>query len=1581
MENIKQNLINNCKLSDLISCNSSFSSSFSFYVKNTLNDVFPILDDIQKTEINKYLLSLLSLLFFKFNFVNENDFYIQLNKNDNQDLKMVIFLLFPYMKDDNNYEIHNNLSSIRELSTKKVNNQYITNIQYDLFESEKNNDVDKIIEYNYKLLDIYHNYMIAYYTIFKCANHLYCNWSQIIPYTLNNYKDSKLYNETIDFFTKNNYTDTFFFNSNIEQPMSDQYIQDYIKNISYSGLNIRDYYHVFINDLYLDLLPYKWFLYENYNDELNTENKTKDKCYLADIFDLFGFIFNPIQLPEILEINIDIFNTRWKKLMENETNAYYRDLIYQILLHFDIKSEQYINEELLLKYKKVIHPRNYEKVEELDDINIFNEKQKQENYKKLLESYNNPECIEFIYYFLIDNIYKFSFTWYGKLMIDPSYTKYTLLKDVEFNSVKIFNVNLIGSSFISYKNIYNFIKSLLIYNGKIYKIKEWDSLTDELKNNILSKLNSNNSTWFNIKQNLQKRYNNKYVSSYDDIMKTIYTTMKQNLTDLVFHSLIVRGILTQYKTNIIEKERIEGFNGYYFVTQRKYNDMLPYRLDKQGITSFKDEINNNINNENTWFNRFSADWMQQIHFFKHFFFQRVIYVTGSTGVGKSTQIPKLLWYGLFLLGNYTSSVICTQPRTNATDGSASRISEEMGVPIKRYNSEIRKLESSDNYYIQFTTESRKHDAEVLNNKKVLRVPSVLKVVTDGTLLNIVKEQTYFKKQTDYNAELITEKINIYDIICIDEAHEHNSNMDLILTLLRDIIQLNNSLRLVIISATIDADEPRYRRYYKNVRDELMYPYNLIFSPYGSGFCNKFIYLNSYYPSLKSIDRRLHLSKPGATTLFKIDDIYSPVDITSYNDAEKLGYQKVIEVTKDSSGDILFFSTSKNKINQIVTTLNNDPNFPSNWIALPYYRDINKPDLYAFISLIDTDRKYIIDYINNNEYIKVPAKYTRFVLVSTNIAEASITIDTLTCVIDTGYVISVGYDVNKDVETQSAIPITESSRIQRRGRIGRTQNGKIYYMYKENARKLEKNKYPLTLKLNELIFDLCDILSNGYYNLQPSEDEDNIEIEDISNDALIRKGDSLIAPILNQEIINNFSPSIRYQYYIDPVNKENINIRVRYFPKFCYRANTGYFLPDIKDYDGEFYLIHPFETLYERNELTGEFIDLDKKKLERSFDKLFNQLFKLRLIAIENNNFIKTELWNLLNKLKLNCSKLKQTLTYNQLWTLILGSKYNILSEIIWITNIVKDSSLEILSRKKTTRNGKEVPDADLMMENFGNNQSDLNVYINIFNKLKYVLVKLQEFSSDEINDEKQKLDTKLVKIDESLLSNNDYTIIKNIPQKSSQLLSSIVLYKNINKDNKEQDKRLETWCNYYGLSYLSIKIMIDKYYELNKIYKLINNWVIDNNDYVPLLLNQSASLYNKIEYIYISTYSSSSIEDTTTLLVTKLDPISHVKSTFIHGIQKIINREEKLEFKHMTFFSYTEHSSALITAIIYLLKEKLMIGSDVFSLYTNIKPYMLEKYLLPEKKNNKLIESNKSYNNQLLNLFELLRKGSIENRF
>jgi len=545
----------------------------------------------------------------------------------------------------------------------------------------------------------------------------------------------------------------------------------------------------------------------------------------------------------------------------------------------------------------------------------------------------------------------------------------------------------------------------LIFDGKIYRIKEWDTLTQNLRDNIIDNLNNNTGNWFNIKGNIRKKYNNQYNGSYNNINNEIFRTIKNNIIDLVFHVLISRGILTQFKTKITEKERNESFDGYYFITQKKYTELPTYK-QKNDIyeTSFIQYINDNINNENAWFNRFSADWMQQIHFFKHFYNQRLMFVTGATGVGKSSQTPKLLLYGLHLLGNYNGKVICTQPRVNATTSGAEIISLEMGVPIKIYNSETKLTEKSDNYYIQYTTEKDKHDSDAINTKNIPENPSILKIVTDGTLLNIIKESPFLKNKI--NDTFIN--TNIYDIIAIDEAHEHNSNMDIILTLMRDTIQLNNSLKLVIISATIDEDEPRYRRYYKNIDDDYLYPLNLTYIV--NEFNNKFIFNTIITPMRKSIDRRLHLSKPGFSTLFKIEDIYESNDVNSYEESEELGYNKVFEITKNTSGDILFFSISKNKINDIVTKLNNDSRLQSNWIALPYYRENPKNEIYKNLSSINFNRKYIFDYINDKNVLKDKSNYTRFILVATNIAEASITINTLTAVIDTGYVISVSYDI-------------------------------------------------------------------------------------------------------------------------------------------------------------------------------------------------------------------------------------------------------------------------------------------------------------------------------------------------------------------------------------------------------------------------------------------------------------------------------------------------------------------------------------------------------------------------------------------
>ena len=75
---------------------------------------------------------------------------------------------------------------------------------------------------------------------------------------------------------------------------------------------------------------------------------------------------------------------------------------------------------------------------------------------------------------------------------------------------------------------------------------------------------------------------------------------------------------------------------------------------------------------------------------------------------------------------------------------------------------------------------------------------------DGTLLLDENNNT----MNDYSTT------NLYDIVIVDEAHEHNTNMDIILTIARYSAYYNNSVKIVIISATMDDDEPRYRRYFR-----------------------------------------------------------------------------------------------------------------------------------------------------------------------------------------------------------------------------------------------------------------------------------------------------------------------------------------------------------------------------------------------------------------------------------------------------------------------------------------------------------------------------------------------------------------------------------------------------------------------------------------------------------------------------------------------------------------------------------------------------------------------------------------------
>ena len=144
--------------------------------------------------------------------------------------------------------------------------------------------------------------------------------------------------------------------------------------------------------------------------------------------------------------------------------------------------------------------------------------------------------------------------------------------------------------------------------------------------------------------------------------------------------------------------------------------------------------------------------------------QAVVIVSGETGSGKTTQLPK---FCLAAGRGIDGRIGCTQPRRIAATSVARRIAEEMGEPLGR----------SVGYKIRFQDRTGPD--------------AFIKIMTDGILLAEVQQDRYLSE---------------YDTIIVDEAHERSLNIDFVLGLLKTLLKKRRDLKLIITSATIDTEK-------------------------------------------------------------------------------------------------------------------------------------------------------------------------------------------------------------------------------------------------------------------------------------------------------------------------------------------------------------------------------------------------------------------------------------------------------------------------------------------------------------------------------------------------------------------------------------------------------------------------------------------------------------------------------------------------------------------------------------------------------------------------------------------------------
>ncbi len=322
---------------------------------------------------------------------------------------------------------------------------------------------------------------------------------------------------------------------------------------------------------------------------------------------------------------------------------------------------------------------------------------------------------------------------------------------------------------------------------------------------------------------------------------------------------------------------------------------------------------------------------------------QVVIVCGETGSGKTTQLPKIC----LELGRGVSGLIGhTQPRRIAARSVASRIAQELKTP----------LGEAVGYKVRF------------NDK--LSESSYIKLMTDGILLAETQGDRF---------------LNAYDTIIIDEAHERSLNIDFLLGYLKQLLPKRPDLKVIVTSATIDAE--RFSRHFNDA------------------------------PVIEVSGR-----------MYPVEVRYRPLQETEEDEVEETMEAAILDAVDDLSrlggGDILVFLPGEREIRDTAEHLRK--HHPKGAEILP---------LFARLSIEDQQKVF-------------RSSGGRRIVLATNVAETSLTVPGIKYVIDTGLARVNRYSSRAKVEQLQIEKISQAAARQRAGRCGRVSNGICVRLYSE-----------------------------------------------------------------------------------------------------------------------------------------------------------------------------------------------------------------------------------------------------------------------------------------------------------------------------------------------------------------------------------------------------------------------------------------------------------------------------------------------------------------------------------------------------
>jgi len=1330
------------------------TDTFESQVKDIIRNLFTKLNKPDLDYISLNTFSIINHLANCYGFNKKEIYYKQFLKNNGQDIKSFCLQLLPFVKsfDFNSLDsiLYNSDSNLidKKILQENINDIIKTKFKYSNFALgmiNANNDTLLNLEVNDEKLIylIIENNMLALRETITITNgKLYVNWLNVFP--MNNYKKTDFYKKSM---------------REIENLKND--IPNFYKLNNY-GLWFGDYYNVIRNGYYESIKKIKWVIYNNnindkryYMIQYLTRIFNFKNLFIYDNFtnlndeDSIKFINNLNNVSSSLKSNVPIF-----KDVDFEKDIFKNIFVF---LANNSKERFLLNKDIFGKF--ILENADEEIIDETD--NDF------KNYGDINEITDED------LYLMLDNIQpKILWNYLKDVIIDLKASIYGSYL-IGYNKIdnNFFNFKMgDDDGLINLKNIYNIAKYLshnnqfitlgvnfknLTIDSQIRFFAEYFNPNVRLNRNIIYQGDGDNITEILNKIKAGWAKINKYIVwkylSYNGLLSEFKVMLE--LTDnseLPSRTKDKRSMIQKRLYDLFDKNK-KWFTANYFLTNDNYYNLNKYITDKdKSKVYYRDSIvgrtkSTKLKGDLGFYNLihytfYGNDYISQLNIFNHYINHQIIYVTGGTGTGKSTQVPKLLMYMLKMYDyNNVGKTICTQPRISPTESNAKRISNELGVNIM-----INDIKT-DEYYLQYKDQKDKHVKENCSHL-------TLRFVTDGTLLedlvnNPLLKDKVKKKSKKYNDDFIYSQKNKYDMVIVDEAHEHNTNMDLILTLMRQTCLLNNSIRLIIISATMDDDEPIYRSYFKYINDNIVYP---IKQPIYIKEADDFGLIKS-----RLLDRRVDISIPGQTTQYNIDEKYFNIKLTGDHkldsiNGQKEAYKHIINICNNyDTGEILVFSTGKAEIKDAINYLNN--NLPPGDIALPFYSEMNGKyrdiieKIGSKIEGIRNQRRNIAEQwgtVYKDVKDVAPGTYKRAVIVATNVAEASITIETLKFVVDTGYEKVNTFDEDIMSGVMSVQSISEASRLQRKGRVGRTNDGIVYYMYNKGAREKIKPKYKITNDdFHTSFLKLLNKSTNETQYIDEIKDEDGNVIETKVSNKEREIVSNMLSPynyiqfqnfndtIKNPQFKNTYiyEKNIHNIYKKQYLNENDARIIIQYFDNFYndeddipyeyIKYETGYEDEQLFDIQGKLYIIHPYENTIVRN-INNDIIMYNNKKKTEINMSIFTDMINNMQTKVEYLNLnYKVDDIKLIDGKKtiygdkiLEMSALVNNINEQESISILLGFGYDIGLEMLEIVSMLKSIDGSILSLAGFNLRNPKIQEYDNFINRFKSNSDIITIY-------------------------------------------------------------------------------------------------------------------------------------------------------------------------------------------------------------------------------------------------------------------------------